>query len=257
MLGYRNNVFPQAYVDDLVVVDSGCRPSQLLVAQHTIDMITRKETLSHIVLECSSLDALRFRLLSTCAEEFGYTLWSLKHFIFNRGFGGRLVKPFGLRPLRPGMRRSANSENLQDEAFAIMKFSNFNKIEISSCRNSIQGKFLITDDKGYVCSRHQVLRNGCCSSLSARNKRYECNTCNPEIHCCKIYEYCVSCCLDPEKEILLKDFLAKTNLRQTYESVKDKFEFCLLKCRTSSKSVRIEHVYKDPNAKYCYGEGPP
>ncbi|UYV63823.1 hypothetical protein LAZ67_2005756, partial [Cordylochernes scorpioides] len=44
----------------------------------------REETLSHIVLECSSLDALRFPLLSTCAEELGYTPRSLKDFIFNR-----------------------------------------------------------------------------------------------------------------------------------------------------------------------------
>ncbi|UYV64908.1 hypothetical protein LAZ67_3002373 [Cordylochernes scorpioides] len=38
----------------------------------------REETLSHIVLECSSLDALRFPLLPTCAEELGYTPRSLK-----------------------------------------------------------------------------------------------------------------------------------------------------------------------------------
>ncbi|UYV67881.1 hypothetical protein LAZ67_5002375 [Cordylochernes scorpioides] len=44
----------------------------------------KEETLSHIVLECSSLDALRFPLLSTCAEELGYTPRSLKDFIFNR-----------------------------------------------------------------------------------------------------------------------------------------------------------------------------
>ncbi|UYV63394.1 hypothetical protein LAZ67_2003948 [Cordylochernes scorpioides] len=44
----------------------------------------REETLPHIVLECSSLDALRFPLLSTCAKELGYTPRSLKDFIFNR-----------------------------------------------------------------------------------------------------------------------------------------------------------------------------
>ncbi|UYV63513.1 hypothetical protein LAZ67_2004409 [Cordylochernes scorpioides] len=36
------------------------------------------------VLECSSLDALRFLLLSTCAEELGCTPQSLKYFILNR-----------------------------------------------------------------------------------------------------------------------------------------------------------------------------
>jgi len=68
---------------------------------------------------------------------------------------------------------------------------------------------LIVDDRGVVCSRHEVLSNGCCATeqrqtpkneaLSmARKEKYCCKTCNPQ-GCCTIYEYCVSCCLHPDK----------------------------------------------------------
>lgn len=67
------------------------------------------------------------------------------------------------------------------------------------------------DEKGFVCARHDVLANGCCnaelseqteilsSSVPYLNKtRYTCETCNAQ-GCCAVYEYCVSCCLDPKK----------------------------------------------------------
>lgn len=73
-----------------------------------------------------------------------------------------------------------------------------------------QGKALIVDERGIVCSRHDVLPNGCCRieqrqtsknektpSMAVR-ERYSCKTCNPQ-GCCTIYEYCVSCCLHPGK----------------------------------------------------------
>ncbi|UYV84832.1 K02A2.6-like, partial [Cordylochernes scorpioides] len=57
-LNYRNNVFPQAYADDLVVVVSGCRPSQLPAAQHTIDMIARWCSLHKLELSVGKCQAL-------------------------------------------------------------------------------------------------------------------------------------------------------------------------------------------------------
>lgn len=72
-----------------------------------------------------------------------------------------------------------------------------------------QGRGLIVDDRGVVCLRHEVLSNGCCmmeqkqtpkneESMSIKKERYSCKTCNPQ-GCCTIYEYCVSCCLHPDK----------------------------------------------------------
>jgi hypothetical protein len=87
---------------------------------------------------------------------------------------------------------------------------NYSDIFAKTCRNSIQGRGLIVDDRGIICSRHEVLSNGCCTieqrqiskneeSLSvARKERYSCKTCNSQ-GCCTIYEYCVSCCLHPNK----------------------------------------------------------
>lgn len=70
------------------------------------------------------------------------------------------------------------------------------------CRNSIQGKLLIVDDEGYVCSRSKLLTNGCCK-LDEQSVQYNCDTCN-EDGCCSDYERCVSCCLNPDKVIYHK-----------------------------------------------------
>ena len=48
--------------------------------------------------------------------------------------------------------------------------------------------------------------------------------------------------------------MASQNL---YMAVEDCFELCLAKCRTSSQTVKPENTYRDPIAKYCYGESPP
>jgi len=151
-----------------------------------------------------------------------------------------------------------------------MDASNLNASDASaqSCRNSIQGKGLIVDDRGIVCSRHEVLSNGCCTveqrqtsknveALSmARRERYSCKTCNPQ-GCCTIYEYCVSCCLHPDKlirsrkDVLLGSAKIQKDGKMPIRNL-DRFQICLAVCRTSSSSVRHENTYKDPLAKHCY-----
>lgn len=71
------------------------------------------------------------------------------------------------------------------------------------------------DEHGLVCSRHEVLPNGCCRieqtqqnkerAAVTKRERYSCKTCNLQ-GCCTIYEYCVSCCLNPNKvnQVILK-----------------------------------------------------
>jgi len=131
-------------------------------------------------------------------------------------------------------------------------------IKVTTCRNSIQGKVLIVDDRGYVCSRNEVLGNGCCDTSLPRVKRYSCETCK-ENGCCSIYEYCISCCLHPDKKDILQNVLGKApeTFRVLFASVTDHFELCLAKCRTSSQSVQHENSYRDPQAKHCYGDNPP
>ncbi|GCB68743.1 SREBP regulating gene protein [Scyliorhinus torazame] len=128
----------------------------------------------------------------------------------------------------------------------------------TQCRNSIQGKLLITDEQGYVCERKDLLVNGCCSVNTPSTKLYACDTCLAN-DCCTVYEYCVSCCLQPNKQPLLEHFLnrAAEAFQNLFTAIEDHFELCLAKCRTSSQSVQHENNYRDPAAKYCYGEDLP
>ena len=140
---------------------------------------------------------------------------------------------------------------------------------VQTCRNSIQGRVLISDDKGYVCHRKDVNPSGCCSSsleggsdgaLSLkRHQRYSCETCNMESGCCAIFEYCISCCLDPEKKPLLSQFNKESTTSSPslgssalFASLTDQFDFCLAKCRTSSQSVQHENSYSNPKTKHCF-----
>ncbi|XP_053552806.1 SREBP regulating gene protein-like, partial [Bombina bombina] len=128
----------------------------------------------------------------------------------------------------------------------------------NQCRNSVQGKLLITDDLGYVCERKELLANGCCNINVASTRLHSCDSCLP-YGCCSVYEYCVSCCLQPNKKLLLERFLnrAARAFENLFQAVEDHFELCLAKCRTSSQSVQHENTYRNPIAKYCYGENPP
>ncbi|VVC34650.1 Hypothetical protein CINCED_3A011227 [Cinara cedri] len=118
-----------------------------------------------------------------------------------------------------------------------------------SCRNTIQGKEYIADDRGYICQRSNLLANNCCGITE---NRYICDTCNVD-GCCVLYEHCVSCCLDPNKRKLLQTVLGKASetFRVLFSVINNQFELCLAKCRTSSQSVQHENTYLKPN-KHCY-----
>ncbi|XP_064378390.1 SREBP regulating gene protein isoform X2 [Dromaius novaehollandiae] len=140
-----------------------------------------------------------------------------------------------------------------------VQFSLGNSSQLSNqCRNSVQGKLLITDELGYICERKDLLVNGCCNVNVPSTKLYSCDSCLPN-GCCSVYEYCVSCCLQPNKQHLLERFLNRAAIafQNLFMAVEDRFELCLAKCRTSSQSVQHENTYRDPIAKYCYGEYPP
>ncbi|XP_054154147.1 SREBP regulating gene protein-like [Oppia nitens] len=124
------------------------------------------------------------------------------------------------------------------------------------CRNSIQGKALISDERGFVCHRKDVLLSGCCDASSATTRRFSCDTCQTN-GCCAVYEYCISCCLEPSKKPLLTKMISQKRsdtLNILMASITDHFELCLTRCRTSSASVQHENSYRDPKAKHCFGE---
>ncbi|RWS11529.1 hypothetical protein B4U79_11551 [Dinothrombium tinctorium] len=149
-----------------------------------------------------------------------------------------------------------------ESQFALdFKFDSLQKSE--TCRNSVQGKVLIADDKGYVCNRKDLTVGGCCDKSQPTTKLYSCDTCL-EHGCCAIYEYCISCCMEPGKQPLLQKIISRSDhgaplggaasVDVLFASITDHFEFCLAKCRTSSQSVQHENSYRDPKAKHCYGE---
>lgn len=164
---------------------------------------------------------------------------------------------------------------------------------IKRCRNSIQGRLLLADDQGFVCHRQFLTKGGCCNSSlntspaslqqsvahshppsASQVTRYSCNTCNSD-GCCAIYEYCISCCMNPESfssrqqqstygqmstsdqvQLSPAPTVTKGDNHETIllESFDDSFEYCLAKCRTSSSSVKHENSYRDPRFKHCHGQ---
>lgn len=78
----------------------------------------------------------------------------------------------------------------------------YNLTETETCRNSEQGVKLITDERGFICAREDLLATGCCNFKADGTHLYQCETCN-ENHCCEIYENCVSCCLNPDNVCLI------------------------------------------------------
>ncbi|CAO1384464.1 unnamed protein product [Diamesa tonsa] len=103
------------------------------------------------------------------------------------------------------------------------------------CKNSKQGPKFIVDERGFVCELSDLLTTGCCNIDSEKTKLYQCESCNTA-NCCQIYEYCVSCCNNPDKVPMLEKLISKANDRQSllFSSISDQFSLCLSLCRTNS-----------------------
>lgn len=128
----------------------------------------------------------------------------------------------------------------------------------STCRNSLQGKNLVADDRGFVCTRTSLLGTGCCNANESLGQ-HDCTSCDLRISCCTHYEFCISCCLRKEQKPALQQFLKQAAEKNNvlFFSVSDHFELCLAKCRTSSSSVQHENTYRNKSKKYCYGKDAP
>ncbi|MED6152164.1 hypothetical protein PIB30_089278 [Stylosanthes scabra] len=109
------------------------------------------------------------------------------------------------------------------------------------CNTTVQGRYFLTDDNGYVCNAISVNpQTRCCPETG---EKFSCQGCNVLSQCCNSYEYCVSCCLNPvqtSKEQILKVKVAKPATARTYTSV---FDYCAGRCRHSSESVVHENAY--------------
>eukprot|EP01018_Ginkgo_biloba_P032579 Gb_09263 [translate_table: standard] len=117
------------------------------------------------------------------------------------------------------------------------------------CKNTVQGRYLLSDDHGYVCGVMSVdPLSGCCPESS---EQYSCQGCNLISQCCDSYELCVSCCLSPARtlpELATKVKVAKPATAGTYGSV---FNFCAGRCRHNSASVVHENAYAS-DMHHCF-----
>ncbi|XP_035539520.1 uncharacterized protein LOC108992488 isoform X2 [Juglans regia] len=110
-------------------------------------------------------------------------------------------------------------------------------LEKPICRNTVQGRYLLSDDNGEHVSCSE---SGCCPGKA---EKFSCHGCNLLSQCCNSYEFCVSCCLNPsrtQKEQVLKVKIAKQATAGTYAGV---FDFCAGRCRHNSESVVHENAY--------------
>ncbi|KAG2561726.1 hypothetical protein PVAP13_8KG156000 [Panicum virgatum] len=145
----------------------------------------------------------------------------------------------GPRPLPRRILRLAVSIAVAAFAFLPTPVSGIRKdigfVEPIMCRSTVQGRHLISDDNGYVCSALSINPWSHCCPTTA--DRFSCQGCKHDLQCCNSYEYCVSCCLNPsktKKEDVLKLKVAKPVTAGTYTNV---FDFCMGRCRHSSASV--------------------
>lgn len=110
-----------------------------------------------------------------------------------------------------------------------------------TCRNTVQGRLLITDDKGVLCSRDDLDHaSGCCKA----GDRHSCALCDTRDKCCSELEACVSCCLAPQHDAA---GAARTAFRARGHAetghFADAFEYCRGICRTHRTSTSHENSY--------------
>ncbi|CAD7705056.1 unnamed protein product [Ostreobium quekettii] len=124
-------------------------------------------------------------------------------------------------------------------------------VPLSECRNTRQGRYYITDDRGFLCHRDAYNTNtGCCTT----GDPFSCDTCNLDTKCCSMYEACVSCCLAPKHnaiEIYPTVFRAVRHPETGHWG--DEFEYCRGKCRTHSRSTVHENAFIDVK-HFCFSE---
>ncbi|KAJ4723424.1 UPF0454 protein C12orf49 like [Melia azedarach] len=109
------------------------------------------------------------------------------------------------------------------------------------CKTTVQGRYLLSDDNGYVCDALSVDPESRCCPV--KGEKYSCQGCDLVSQCCNSYEFCVSCCASPARtqiEQVLKVKIAKPATAGIYENV---FDFCAGRCRHNSESVVHENAY--------------
>jgi hypothetical protein len=121
------------------------------------------------------------------------------------------------------------------------------------CETTMASKQFVADDRGRICSR--VLLDplsGCCNASLPTTSSFSCNTCGRASRCCRLYEFCVTCCMRQEHLAELELALTPAPLQtQNFSGLSRRFGACSALCRTSSESVDHERSYRS-TAVYCF-----
>jgi len=124
----------------------------------------------------------------------------------------------------------------------------------AGCRNTVQGRTLMVDDKGLVCPVDGLdYSTGCCLPQTALSEPYSCAACEAETFCCPVYEHCVACCMGPSQATHRAEAMKSVASKKTFAKAvgsNDAFEFCRATCRTSSKSTVHGNEYLSPT-RFC------
>ena len=80
-----------------------------------------------------------------------------------------------------------------------------NENDETICQHTKQGALMVTDSNGFVCLRRDVNSTSKCCKHSTDNLTWQtsCERCNLSVSCCRVYEHCVSCCLNPKHRDLI------------------------------------------------------
>ena len=149
--------------------------------------------------------------------------------------------------------KSQSIQENKDKLKATFQWKEMSNTTSRKCEHYHQGRqYLVVDDLGNICKINMVGKNGCCDA-KFDTKSYFCDTCNQD-GCCAEYEHCVSCCLHPNNERELRNIMKNPVkcMQHIVKKLKNQFELCLAKCRTSSDSVINQKIYKNSKYKYCF-----
>eukprot|EP00897_Mesotaenium_endlicherianum_P006209 jgi/Mesen1/5616/ME000282S04778 len=119
-----------------------------------------------------------------------------------------------------------------------------------TCQNTVQGRDLIADDRGYVCARRELnMSSGCCGP--SHREQFACRACNASTQCCELYESCVSCCQDPSHAPSAAALAAPRANQPGAAPFSSVFDYCRGRCRHNSLSVVHENAYRS-KFHHCY-----
>ena len=149
-----------------------------------------------------------------------------------------------------------------------------------NCRSAHSGPHNAVDDEGYICPR-TVLDplSGCCAGgefpalrgsqhdAKLMSKKFQCESCNPRMQCCKDFEMCISCCMghsDLNERFVGRKLLSPVQMKYNGLDIwkppdcfsDDVFLKCKCRCRTHSQLTRHENAYESPY-HFCYHKVPP